>query len=155
MTNKTKAGAPQRGRNHTQISCVVIGQVGLVAAEKLIGPVPGKRNSDVFSCERRKKPDGKGTRVGAGLVRMVGHRVDSASQVCRGIEIEFLMARSVVARKRARVTAFIMMMAEEGNREGPQWRRTHFGGVVEDERGIYASAKKNAERHVRRQVLPN
>ncbi len=102
-----------------------IGAVGEIAAEDFVGAFAAEGDGDVLAAELGEEPDGQGSGVGAGLVRVVGELANCAFEILLGIEVELLVLRAVALSDFANVWRLVEAVAGEGNGESAQgaWRR--------------------------------
>ena len=146
-------GAAEGRGNGAQGAGQAVREIGVVAAQQLVGAFAAQRHRDVLAAHAGEEPDGQGAGVGAGLVGIVGQLFDGGDHLHVGIEVELAVVGGVLFGHHAEVAALIETTALEGDGEGFQLRGGGLGGVVQDGGGVDAAAGPHTQGDVGDEVL--
>ena len=138
----------RRERGHPR--CDEIGDVGVVAAEELVGPLPRERHLDRFGRELRDQVGGQSRRVGERLVERLHQLRQELDRV--GPQHQLVVVRAVPLCDLPRVAELIEGALLEADREGADPLGALLGGQRRQRRGVDASGEQDPDRHVRDQM---
>ena len=143
-------GAQSAGRRahagNVQPARQLVGDVALVAGERLVSAVAGQRDGDVSSRRLAHEVERQRGVVSERLVECLGEPRQRAGHVL--LEHDLLVLRGVALGDGAGVAALVVALVAEADRERPHGVRRRLRHEADDDARVDASGEQRPERHV-------
>jgi hypothetical protein len=142
-----RQGAPQRGERSSERLHQLVGTVGRVAGEELVGAVAGEGDLDVSAGEAREQGGREDRAVGERLGserRKLGKEVDQGP----GADLLDVVVGAERASHGGEVGGLVERRFREADRKGADPAPGHVGGGEGDERGVDPAGEKDADRYI-------